>query len=99
MLQWPSGSNQRIGDSVVRDFLMAKMTGVFAIWAKYGAFHPEAQYQQLVRISHWTAEDVENEQVLKVRAKRFQADYVLENNFSEILHPLGSTAQSSISSL
>ncbi len=84
----PPAETAYVGDSVARDILMAKTAGVFAIWAKYGAFHSEDQYQQLVRISHWTAEDVERERKLKEKAKKIRPDYVLENGFSEIVHAL-----------
>lgn len=77
-----------VGDSVARDILMAKTAGVLAIWAKYGTIRPEDQYQHLVRISHWTSEDVERETKFKERAKKIHPDYVLENGFSEIVHVL-----------
>jgi phosphoglycolate phosphatase len=44
-----------VGDSIARDILMAKQAGVFAIWAAYGAEHDPVVFNDLVRISHWTA--------------------------------------------
>lgn len=84
-----------VGDSITRDIMMAKAAGVSAIWAKFGAIHPEGQYRKLVRISHWTADDVVREQELRERAREIEADYVLENGFSEILHALIATSRPS----
>lgn len=78
-----------VGDSIARDILMAKTANVYAIWAKYGSTHSEEQYAALVRISHWTPEDVEREQRLKKQAEGIKPDYVLENSFEEILDALG----------
>jgi FMN phosphatase YigB (HAD superfamily) len=74
-----------VGDSLVRDVFLAKCAGVFAIWAKYGAAHATHEYQQLVRITHWTADDVAREQELSERARDVKPDYVLERSFQEIL--------------
>jgi len=82
-----------VGDSVARDILMAKTARLFAIWAKYGASHQAADYAKLVRISHWTAEDVAREKELNERARTVKPDYTLENSFDEILHILRRTSQ------
>ena len=77
-----------VGDSIARDVLMAKRAGVFSIWAAYGSRHDEEEYERLVRISHWTAEDVERETLLKSEAAKVQPDYVAVNSFSEVLDAL-----------
>jgi FMN phosphatase YigB (HAD superfamily) len=81
-----------VGDSVARDMLMAKRAGVFAIWAAYGARHNSAMYAALVRVSHWTAEEVAREQRLKVEAKAIQPDYVAQSSFAEVAIALGISA-------
>ena len=68
-----------------RDVLMAKKTGVFSIWAAYGANHDPNEYEKLVRITHWTPADVKKEKRLQKEAKRVKPDYVAERSFSEIL--------------
>lgn len=50
-----------VGDSVARDMLMARQAGAFAVWAEYGSKPHPSMYEKLVRISHWTAEDVARE--------------------------------------
>ena len=47
-----------VGDSIARDILMARDAGVVSIWAKYGTSLDGALYERLVRVSHWTADDV-----------------------------------------
>jgi phosphoglycolate phosphatase len=75
-----------VGDSMARDVLAAIGANVLSIWAKYGAFHDEEAYRKLIRISHWTAEDIARERALTIRAKGVRADYILERNFCEILN-------------
>ncbi len=77
-----------VGDSVARDILMAKMAGAFAIWARYGALPDENDYRKLVRISHWTKEDIKREGVLKEKAREIEPDFVLHHNFMEIIHAI-----------
>jgi phosphoglycolate phosphatase len=74
-----------VGDSVARDILMAKRAGVFSMWAKYGAAHDPTSYERLVRITHWTAEEVEMERRLKREAESIRPDRVLEVSFAETL--------------
>ena len=77
-----------VGDSIARDILMAKRADVFSIWAAYGAAHDPAQYGKLVRISHWTAEEVATELQLKEAAKSILPDYVARSSFAEVLTAL-----------
>lgn len=74
-----------VGDSIARDILMAKRAGVFAIWAKYGAVLHTDSYEKLVRISHWTREDVEKERRLRKEAENIRPDFIAEDSFVEIL--------------
>lgn len=78
-----------IGDSVARDVLMAKRAGVFAVWAAYGAEHSAALYDALVRISHWTPEEVEWERLLRIEARGISPNFVAHREFSEVLTVFG----------
>ena len=82
-----------IGDSMARDMFMAKTAGVYAIWAKYGAFHPLEEYEKLVRITHWTQDDVARERELKEKARGIEVDYILENSFSDVVDALENFGQ------
>lgn len=73
-----------VGDSIAKDIYMAKSANVFSIWAKYGAILDSNNYDKLVRITHWTAEDVRNERALKEKAKHVSPDFIAEIRFSEI---------------
>ncbi len=84
----PPEQTAYVGDSLARDILMAKMAGVYSIWAKYGVVHQSEQYQKLVRITHWTPDDVARENKLRERAQEIKPDYILENTFSDIVYPL-----------
>ena len=63
---------------------MAKRANVFAIWAAYGARHPPLMYSELVRVSHWTAEEIALEESLKAQAKNIRLDYIARNSFAEV---------------
>jgi phosphoglycolate phosphatase-like HAD superfamily hydrolase len=77
-----------VGDSIARDILMAKRASVFSIWAEYGAKHDAKLYAQLIRISHWTPEEVATELRLKEEAKAIRPDYIARNSFEEVLSAL-----------
>jgi FMN phosphatase YigB (HAD superfamily) len=72
-----------IGDSLVRDISMAKEAGVCAVWAKYGTRYDRTLWKTLVKVTHWTEEDVAREEELEHRFERVQPDYSIEE-FSEI---------------
>jgi phosphoglycolate phosphatase len=74
-----------VGDSLARDVLMAHDAGVFSIWAKYGVSHDTEDYERLVRITHWTQEDIEREKMLRGRTRSLQPNLILERSFGEIL--------------
>ena len=77
-----------VGDSIARDVLMAKRAGVFAIWAEYGSRHDAGQYAALVRVSHWTPEEVAREKRLTAEASLIRPDYVAHSSFSDVLQAL-----------
>jgi HAD superfamily hydrolase (TIGR01549 family) len=78
-----------VGDSIARDIFMAKRANIFAIWAAYGAQPDLAMYRDLVRVSHWTADEVEREQRLKEEAKNIEPDFIARQSFAEVLTALG----------
>jgi phosphoglycolate phosphatase len=78
-----------VGDSVARDMLMAKRAGVFAIWAAYGATHDPSHYSALVRVSHWTSEEIVREKQLQQDAKSVSPDYIARYRFSEVCDAMG----------
>ena len=77
-----------VGDSMARDMVMAKGAGVYAILAEYGARHSVDEYSRLVRVTHWTEEDVAREEELKEESKNIVPDAILKNSFTEIVDAL-----------
>lgn len=68
-----------VGDSLTRDISMAKEAGVTAVWARYGLSYDANLWAVLVRVTHWTAEDVAREAELKVHLGSVHPDHVIEN--------------------
>lgn len=56
-----------VGDSIARDIGMAKSAGVWAAWARYGTEMQPGAWERLVRVSHWTKEDVRRAADAKAR--------------------------------
>jgi FMN phosphatase YigB (HAD superfamily) len=73
-----------IGDSLTRDIAMAKDAGVVAVWAKYGTDYDPALWNILVRVTHWTAEDVRREEQLRERASHISPDFTVDS-FRELM--------------
>jgi phosphoglycolate phosphatase-like HAD superfamily hydrolase len=72
-----------VGDSITRDVSMAKEAGVTAIWAKYGSSYDRELWKYLVRITHWTAADVDREETLRSIYGSVTPDVTIES-FTEL---------------
>jgi phosphoglycolate phosphatase-like HAD superfamily hydrolase len=72
-----------IGDSLIKDVLMAQDAGVMDVHAKYGTAHTREEYELLRAVTHWTAEQVETERVASSRT--VQPTFTLERSFEELL--------------
>ena len=71
-----------VGDSKMRDLIMAQGAGVIDVWAEYGVAQHTDAYALLRAVTHWTPAAVENERhFLAPREPRF----TLVESFSEIL--------------
>ncbi|HET6324488.1 MAG TPA: HAD-IA family hydrolase [Planctomycetaceae bacterium] len=73
-----------VGDSLTRDIGMAKAAGVHAVWARYGTQYDGELWNSLVRITHWTAEDVTREAELRRACRGVEPDFTIDS-FAEIL--------------
>jgi phosphoglycolate phosphatase len=82
-----------IGDSISKDVLMARNAGCFSIWAKYGVRRDPAMYERLVRISHWTDDDIARERDFAAQASKIRPDFVCEKSISEVLAVLTGSKQ------
>lgn len=74
-----------IGDSIARDIGMAKAAGVWSAWAEYGTRYDRKLWERLVRVTHWTAEDVARAEAAEAKHHYVKPDVVLNQDFSEIL--------------
>jgi FMN phosphatase YigB (HAD superfamily) len=86
-----------MGDSISRDVLMAKKAGCYAVWAKYGVRRDPRMYEQLVRISHWSNEDISRERRFAEEARKVMPDFVCETSIVEVLNALTGPATLSAS--
>jgi FMN phosphatase YigB (HAD superfamily) len=74
-----------VGDSLAKDVLMANRAGCYAVWAKYGAHTDAKMYESLIRISHWTVDDIQNEMNYAREAKSVVPDFICERSITELL--------------
>lgn len=72
-----------IGDSLMKDVVMAKAAGLSAVWAEYGLAHGRDEYELLKRVTHWTAADVEREK--RLTPESVNPEHVSKKSFDEIL--------------
>ena len=72
-----------IGDSISKDMLMAKQAGVHSVWVDIPA--EQGLYQKLVKISHWTQEDFQNDEHNKLlwREGGYSPDFTIRS-FDEL---------------
>ena len=62
---------------------MAKEAGVTAIWARYGTKYDADCWTYLVKITHWTDDDVSREKNLKTRYANVVPDHTIDT-FSQL---------------
>jgi FMN phosphatase YigB (HAD superfamily) len=74
-----------IGDSLAKDVVMARSAGCFSIWAKYGVSNDKGMYAKLVKISHWSENDIAREKRLAHDAIAVTPDFVCQASIKEIL--------------
>jgi FMN phosphatase YigB (HAD superfamily) len=73
-----------VGDSLTRDISMAERAGVTGVWARYGTKYDKKLWDILVRITHWTDEDVRREAELRELFCDVQPDYIIDS-FDDLL--------------
>jgi FMN phosphatase YigB (HAD superfamily) len=76
-----------VGDSLSRDVLMAKHAGASAVWARYGTSFAAEHWAQLVRVTHWTAEDVQRDEEARRELGTVAPDIVIDR-FEALLDAL-----------
>ena len=74
-----------VGDSLSRDIAMANAAGVHSAWAKYGTQFQRADWDRLVRVTHWTEEDVRRARESESHGRNATPEVTLHARFDEIL--------------
>jgi FMN phosphatase YigB (HAD superfamily) len=73
-----------VGDSIARDIGMANAAGVHSAWARYGTLYNKDYWGKLVRITHWTEEDVRRAESAQLRYGQSQPEQTLDR-FDQLL--------------
>jgi phosphoglycolate phosphatase len=73
-----------VGDSMTRDISMAVMAGTHSALAAYGGKCPPELWDKLVRITHWTDQDVKLEERLREEFAGVRPEVEL-GTFSDLL--------------
>jgi FMN phosphatase YigB (HAD superfamily) len=74
-----------VGDSISRDIGMANEVGLHSAWAMYGTRYEKSDWERLVRITHWTAEDVHRAEAANKAYGASVPDVILKSRFDELL--------------
>ena len=72
-----------VGDSLSKDVAMAQTLGAIDVYAEYGATEEGPDSHLLMRLSHWTAEEIELSR--SVRSLQVTPSYTLRKGFDELL--------------
>lgn len=75
-----------VGDSLARDIGMAQAAGAHAAWARYGTQYEKVLWDQLVRVTHWTAEDVARAEMARKLYGHCVPDQTLDKFGDVLLH-------------
>ena len=73
-----------VGDSLMKDVVMAQTACVTDVYARYGQVQHRPEYELLRRVTHWKPSAVETEKILT--EAEVKPSFVLQNTFSEILN-------------
>jgi FMN phosphatase YigB (HAD superfamily) len=73
-----------VGDSIARDIGMARQAGVTAAWARYGTLFDRSAWAILVRVTHWTDDDVRRAAHAEATLGDVKPDLTLDT-FSDLL--------------
>jgi FMN phosphatase YigB (HAD superfamily) len=71
-----------VGDSLTKDILMAKRCGVWDVFAEYGTRVAPDFFNELLKITYWTDQDVEEDR--RLREQRISPTYAIAS-FRELL--------------
>jgi len=73
-----------VGDSLLKDILMAKDACVLDVHAKHGTAQDTEAYEVLRRMTHWSTQDVEREKTI-IAEDSIRPTFVLDRCFGQLL--------------
>ncbi|MCF8302468.1 MAG: HAD hydrolase-like protein [Bacteroidales bacterium] len=78
-------SSYVIGDSISKDLNPAKEIGAVTIWAKYGTYFEQKNFETLLKITHWDTKDVKS----TYDEKPIEPDYIVDSftELNKIINP------------
>jgi beta-phosphoglucomutase-like phosphatase (HAD superfamily) len=71
-----------VGDSLIKDIVMAQQAGVADVWAKYGVANDRTEYELLRRVTHWSKDLVVQE--AQISETQIRPSYVIATSFNEM---------------
>jgi len=78
-----------LGDSLMKDIVMAQAAGVLDAHAEYGLVQHRDEYDLLRRVTHWTDEDVTREMALSTPHGEVKPTIVCHSGFDDVLPSSG----------
>lgn len=78
-----------LGDSLMKDIVMAQAAGVLDVHAEYGLVQHREEYDLLRRVTHWTDEDVARERALATPQGEVTPSIVCHQGFADVLPAFG----------
>ncbi len=80
----PAGETLYVGDSLRRDIDMARQAGAWTAWAEYGTRVDPALWERLVRVTHWSEQEVQAAKRARQSPQYAAPDLVLERSPLEL---------------
>ena len=79
-MEVPAGETLYVGDSLRRDIDMARQAGAWTAWAQYGTRFDPALWEQLVRVTHWSVQEVQAAKRAYLSSRDITPDLVLQRS-------------------
>jgi phosphoglycolate phosphatase len=74
-----------LGDSLMKDIVMAQQAGVLDVYAKYGESQSRPGYDLLRRVSHWSDNDIARERAIAQSTAIVVPTVTCQRSFDEVL--------------
>jgi len=84
MLQIPRDRALYVGDSLSRDILLARRSGLTDVWARYGRHPRNGLYEELLEVTYWTEAEVAEEERLRMHIEGLSPSHTIDS-FAELV--------------